>query len=35
VTAHRLGFGDRQSYALAVTGDVADAPPVKRRAARH
>jgi len=35
VTAHRLGFGPRQSYALVITGDLDDAPPGRRRAARH
>jgi len=35
VTAHRLGFGARQSYALVLTGDLEDAVPAKRRAARH
>jgi hypothetical protein len=34
VTAHHLGFGLRQSYALVVTGDLDDAI-VRRRAARH
>jgi hypothetical protein len=40
VTASRLGFGTRQSYALVVTGDLSDPiPPValqaRARAARH
>lgn len=35
VTAHRLGFGTRQSYALVITGDLDDAPVMRRRAARH
>ena len=36
VTARRLAFGSRQSYALVVTGDVADAPAaVRLRAVRH
>jgi Subtilase family len=34
VSAHRLGFGPRQSYALVITGDVEDAA-MRRRAARH
>jgi hypothetical protein len=34
VSANRLGFGDRQSYALVVTGDVGQAVPAKRRAVR-
>ncbi len=34
VTAHRLGFGARQSYALVITGDFEDAN-VRRRATRH
>jgi hypothetical protein len=35
VTAHHLGFGPRQSYALVVTGDIEDAGPVRRRAMRR
>ena len=35
VTAHKLGFGSKQSYALVVTGDLDDTPPMRRRAARH
>ena len=35
VTAHKLGFGAKQSYALVVTGDLEDARPTRRRAARH
>ena len=35
VTAHRLGFGTKQSYALVITGDLDDAAPAKRRATRH
>ena len=38
VSASRLGQGPRQSYALVVTGDVADAAPpqpLRTRAARH
>ncbi|HEX7809300.1 MAG TPA: S8 family serine peptidase, partial [Thermoanaerobaculia bacterium] len=38
ITANRLGFGDRQSYALVLTGDIADVQPTapaRRRAARH
>lgn len=34
VSANRLRFGDRQSYALVVTGDVEEAVPAKRRAVR-
>lgn len=33
VSAHRLGFGTRQSFALVVTGDFEDG--VRRRATRH
>jgi subtilase family protein len=38
ITTNRLGFGDRQSYALVLTGDIADvqpSAPARRRAARH
>lgn len=35
ISANRLGFGSRQSYALVLTGDFDDAAPPKRRAARH
>lgn len=36
VTAHALGFGTRQGYALVITGDLAEAPPAgRRRATRH
>ncbi len=40
VTASRLGFGTRQSYALVITGDLADAiptmaSPLRTRAARR
>ena len=40
VTASRLGFGTRQSYALVITGDLTDpipamVSPVRSRAARH
>ena len=36
VSAFRLGFGPRQSYALVITGDLEDAPASgRRRAARH
>ena len=36
VTAHALGFGQRQSYALVITGDLVDEPaPSRRRATRH
>ncbi len=35
VTAHQLGFGTKQSYALVITGDLEDAQPMRRRAARH
>ena len=38
VVASRLGQGPRQSYALVVAGDIADAPPqppLRTRAARH
>lgn len=34
VTAARLGFGTKQSYALVVTGDVSDAPTPRMRAVR-
>ncbi|HWW62420.1 MAG TPA: S8 family serine peptidase, partial [Thermoanaerobaculia bacterium] len=34
VTAHHLGQGVRQNYALVVTGDLSEAGP-RRRAARH
>jgi hypothetical protein len=35
VTAHKLGFGTRQSYALVITGDLDDSASIRRRAARH
>jgi hypothetical protein len=35
VAAHRLGFGAKQSYALVITGDLEEAPAMRRRAARH
>jgi hypothetical protein len=35
VTASRLGFGSKQSYALVVTGDISDAPSPRVRAVRH
>lgn len=36
VTAHSIGFGTRQGYALVVTGDlVVDSAPGRRRATRH
>ena len=35
VSAAHLGVGPRQSYALVVTGDIADPAPVRTRAARH
>lgn len=35
VSAHHLGFGERQSYALVITGDVAPAPLPRARAVRH
>jgi len=35
VTASRLGFGERQSYALVVLGDVRSVLPARTRAARH
>jgi hypothetical protein len=35
VTAHGLGFGARQSYALVITGDFAAAPNARARAVRH
>jgi len=35
VTAARLGFGSKQSYALVVTGDVSEAPAARVRAVRH
>jgi hypothetical protein len=34
VTAHHIGFGVRQSYALVITGDLAEASPLRRRAVR-
>lgn len=34
VTAHDLGFGDRQSYALVLTGDLSS-PRARTRAVRH
>jgi hypothetical protein len=35
VTAHTIGFGARQGYALVVTGDLAEDTPGRRRASRH
>ena len=35
VTAHALGFGTRQGYALVVTGDLVESTGGKRRASRH
>jgi hypothetical protein len=35
VTANRLGFGERQSFALVLLGDLSDVPAAKRRATRH
>ena len=35
VTAHRLGFGPKQSYALVITGNLDEPGTSKRRAARH
>ena len=35
VSAHHLGFGERQSYALVITGDVAPLPRSRARAVRH
>ena len=35
VTASRLGVGPRQSYALVITGDVANVAQPRTRAARH
>jgi hypothetical protein len=36
VSAHALGFGTRQGYALVITGDlVVDSAPGRRRATRH
>ena len=35
VSAAHLGVGPRQSYALVVTGDIADPAPVRTRAVRH
>lgn len=35
VSAHHLGFGERQSYALVITGDVAPVPIPRSRAVRH
>lgn len=35
VAAQHLGSGPRQSYALVITGDVAEEPAVRRRASRH
>lgn len=35
VSAHHLGFGERQSYALVITGDLAPAPLPRGRAVRH
>ncbi len=35
VNAARLGSGPRQSYALVISGDVADAAKTRRRAAAH
>ena len=34
VNAHDLGFGERQSYALVITGDISS-PPARTRAVRH
>jgi uncharacterized membrane protein len=35
VSAARIGSGPRQSYALVISGDVADAVKTRMRAARH
>jgi hypothetical protein len=35
VSAHHLGFGQRQSYALVITGDVAPVAAPRTRAVRH
>ncbi|MFL6246995.1 MAG: S8 family serine peptidase [Thermoanaerobaculia bacterium] len=35
VSAHHLGFGQRQSYALVITGDLTSAPMARARAVRH
>ncbi|MEO5568492.1 MAG: hypothetical protein ABIR92_08370, partial [Gemmatimonadaceae bacterium] len=35
VTVNRLGFNDRQSYALVITGDLAEEPLTRRRVARR
>ncbi len=35
VTVNRLGFNDRQSYALVITGDLAEEPITRRRVARR
>jgi hypothetical protein len=35
VTAHHLGIGPRQSYALVISGDVSTAPVSRQRAVRH
>ena len=35
VKANSIGFGPRQSYALVITGDLAESVAGKRRAARH
>jgi hypothetical protein len=35
VSASRIGLGPRQDYALVVSGDIADATPVRSRAVRH
>ena len=35
VNAARLGSGSRQSYALVITGNVADAVKTRHRAAGH
>lgn len=35
ISAHRLGFGARQSYALVITGDLDESLPGRRRSARH
>jgi hypothetical protein len=35
VTAHRLGFGTRQGYALVITGDFVVTPVSRARAVRH
>jgi hypothetical protein len=38
ISAHRIGSGSRQGYALVATGDIADAPstpPARRRVVRR